>query len=63
MSASHTVCTRQRILSRRKHAIQVDSWDTAIAKARLRIEELKVAIRGFEIQKKVGEKWPGDSAI
>jgi hypothetical protein len=37
----------------------VDSWDSAIEKARLKIAELKIAIRVFEESKTSGEQWGG----
>ena len=60
MSTSSVVCTRLKKLSREKSAIQVNSWDSAVRKAKLRIQELKLAISTFEAKKKAGEPWPGD---
>jgi len=40
-------------------AMQVNSWDAAIRKAKLRIQELKVAIEAFQEKKQAKEPWPG----
>ena len=60
MSTSHATLTRLKSLSRAKSALHVNSWDTAIQKAKLRIQELKLAIVTFEGKKKAGEPWPED---
>jgi hypothetical protein len=46
-------------LSREKMAFEVDSWESAIRKARLRIQELNLAIETFKGNKESGEPWPG----
>lgn len=62
MSTSHVVCTRLKSLSSEKLKVNVNSWDSAIQKAKLRIVELKLSIKVFKQQKKAGEKWPGEKA-
>src|SRR5271157_639782 len=59
MSTSHTVCTRLRKLSSEKKVLEVNSWDSAIRRARLRIQELKLALEAFQEKKRAGEPWPG----
>jgi hypothetical protein len=49
-------------LSREKSTFVVDSWDSAIRKAKLKIKELKLAIGTFDENKKSGEPWPGQSS-
>jgi hypothetical protein len=36
-------------------------WDIAIAKAQMKIDELKRAVSIFEDQKRRGEPWPGNA--
>ncbi|HXY02636.1 MAG TPA: hypothetical protein VEI49_03615 [Terriglobales bacterium] len=58
MSASSVKLTRLKKLSTEKLILRVNSWDAAIRKAKLRIQELKLAIEVFQEKKKVGEPWP-----
>jgi hypothetical protein len=37
----------------------VDSWDSAIAKARQKIARLKEDVKTFQEMKNEGEPWPG----
>lgn len=37
----------------------VDSWDSAIAKAKRKIADLKEDVRTFQQMKDEGEPWPG----
>lgn len=39
----------------------VDSWDSAIRKAKRKIENLRMAIRTFEESKLSGDPWPGEN--
>ncbi len=39
-------------------ALEVNSWDTAIRKAKLRIKELELAIQTFEAKKEANDPWP-----
>jgi hypothetical protein len=50
-----------RKLSSEKLSIEVNSWDSAIRKAKLRIRELKIAVETFQENKKAGEPWLGNS--
>jgi hypothetical protein len=40
----------------------VDSWDSAITKAKRKITRLKEDVRTFQEMKNSGEPWPGDTA-
>ena len=62
MSNLNSSLTRLKKLSREKSTIEVNSWDAAIRKAKLRIQELKIAITTFEAKKNTGEPWPAESA-
>jgi len=42
--------------------LSVNSWDSAIKKAEIRIKELKLSIKAFKHQKKSGIPWPGEKA-
>jgi len=39
----------------------VDSWDSAIAKAKRKIADLKEDVRTFQEMKDEGEPWPGST--
>jgi hypothetical protein len=41
----------------------VDSWDSAIAKAKRKIARLKADTLIFEEMKNSGEPWPGEQAV
>jgi hypothetical protein len=40
--------------------ITVNSWETAIAKAKIRMKELELAIQVFEMHKELGIPWNAD---
>ena len=61
MSASNSKLACLRKLSTEKMALEVNSWDSAIRRAKLKILELKLAIETFQENKKRGEPWPTQS--
>jgi hypothetical protein len=61
MPRTHTRYTRVNHKSTTKtlpHVEIVDSWDSAIRKAKRKVSKLKQAIRTFEASKNSGEPWP-----
>jgi hypothetical protein len=43
---------------KKKRALEVDSWEAAIRKAKLKIDELTLAMQTFQENKEAGEPWP-----
>jgi hypothetical protein len=62
MSTSKGALSRLKKLSTEKMSLEVNSWDSAIQKAKLRIEELRLAIREFQARKKSGEPFGAQSS-
>ena len=51
-----------KALTTRRMAVEINSWDTAILKAQLKIKELRLAIGIFQAKKKAAEPW-ADEAV